>query len=76
MISNESRESLASAHPGPFLLLHDSAPHGSFDTLDGALVAGFGKFGSKPFLARRAGEDAIELFAPALTLGVPLVAHS
>ena len=72
----EHREALASDHPGRFLLIHDSALHGSFDTLDGALAAGFSKFGSKPFLARRAGEDAIELSAPALTLGVPLVAGS
>ena len=72
----EHREALASDHPGRFVLIHDSALHGSFDTLHGALAAGFGKFGSKPFLARRAGEDALELSAPALTLGVPLVAGS
>ncbi len=70
----EHRESLANDHPGRFLLIHDSALHGSFDTLDGALAAGFSKFGSKPFLARRAGEDAMELSAPSLTLRVPLVA--
>ena len=51
----ERREVLASDHPGRFLLIHDSALHGTFDTLDGALVAGFSKFGSKPFLVRRAG---------------------
>ena len=70
----EHRESLASDHPGRFLLIHDGALHGSFDTLDAALAAGFSKFGSTPFLARRAGEDAIELSAPSLTLRVPLVA--
>ncbi len=70
----EHREALASDHPGRFLLIHDSALHGTFDTLDGALAAGFSKFGSKPFLARRAGEGPIELFAPALTIGVALVA--
>ncbi len=70
----EHRESLASAHPGRFLLIHGSALHGSYDTLDAALAAGFSKFGSQPFLAREAGEDAMRLSAPALTIGVPLVA--
>lgn len=70
------RESLASAHPARYLLIHDSALHGSFDTLDLALAEGFRKFGSEPFLARRAGEDALQLSAPALTAGVPLVANS
>ena len=72
----EHRESLASDHPGRFLLIRDSALHGSFDTLDAALEAGFSKFGSTPFLARRAGEDALQLSAPAMTIGVPLVADS
>lgn len=70
----EHRESLASAHPGRFLLIHGRALHGSYDTLDAALAAGFSKFGSQPFLAREAGTDAIEFSAPALMLGVPLVA--
>ena len=72
----EHREALASAHPDRFLLIRDSELHGSFDTLDAALAAGFSKFGSTPFLTRRAGEDAIALSAPALTIGVPLVADS
>ena len=72
----EHREALANDHPGRFLLIHDSALHGSLDTLDPALAAGFSKFGSTPFLARRAGEDAIDISAPALTIGVPLVADS
>lgn len=72
----EHRESLASAHPGRFLLIHGSALHGSYDTSDDALAAGFDKFGSQPFLARLAGEGPLELSAPALTIGVPLVAGS
>lgn len=70
------RESLARDHPGRFLLIHGSELHGSFDTLDAALEAGFDKFGSEPFLARGAGEDALELIVPALTFGVPLVDNS
>ena len=76
VISNESRESLASDHPGRFLLIHDSVLHGNFDTLDGTLVAGFSKFGSKPLLVPRAGEDPIERSAPALMIGMHLVAES
>lgn len=72
----EHRESLASAHPGRFLLIHGSALHGSYDTFDDALAAGFSKFGSQPFLAREAGADAIEFSAPVLMIGVPPVADS
>ena len=76
MISNQTRESLASDHPGRFLLIHDSVLHGNFDTLDGTLVAGFSKFGSKPPLVPRVGEAAIERSAPALMIGMHLVADS
>ena len=76
MISNESRESLASDHPGHFMLIHGSAQHRTFDTLEGALAAGFGRFAPKPFSARRVGEDTIERSAPALMIGVPLAADS
>ena len=76
MISNETRESLASDHPGRFLLIHGSELHRTFDTLEGALAAGFSKLSSKPLLARRACEDAIERSAPALIIGAPSVANS
>lgn len=64
------REVLARDHPGRFLVIHGSELHGSFDTLDAALAAGFKEFGSEPFLARGAGEDALQLVAPALTFGL------
>ena len=76
VISNETRESLASAHPGRFLLIQDCPLHRTFDTLDGTLAAGFSKFGSKPLLVPRAGEDPIERSAPALMIGMHLVAAS
>ena len=72
---DEHRDQFASDYPGRFLLIHGCKLHGSFDTLDAAIAEGFRQFGSNPFLARRAGEGAIEASIPALTIGVPLVVN-
>lgn len=68
---------LAAAHPGGFLLIKGETVHGAFETYDAGVIAGVRKFGSGPFLVRLVSqpEDPEAPSIPALSLGVPLVAH-
>lgn len=69
---DRNRESFAERYPGRYLLIRGESLVGHFDTFEAAVDEGARRFGRGPFLARRVGEDAPTLSAPALTLGLPL----
>lgn len=69
---DRNRERFAERYPGRYLLVRGDALVGHFDTYEAAVDEGARKFGTGPFLARRAGEDAPTLSASALTLALPL----
>lgn len=66
----KNRIELLMKFPNRFLLIYGENVCGDFPTQRHAIAEGVRKFGSKPFLVRRSGDDAPELEAPALTLGI------
>ena len=66
----KNRNELLMKFPNRFLLIHGERVCGDFPTQRHAIAEGVRRFGSKPFLVRRSGDDAPELAAPALTLGI------
>lgn len=64
------RDGLLMKYPNRVLLIHGENVEGDFDTVNAAITEGVRRFGSEPFLVRRAGADAPVLSAPALTLGI------
>ncbi len=67
------REEFESEHKDQYLLIHDTNLVGHFNTIEEAITEGVRKFGTGPFLARRAGESAPTLSNPAMAVGVRLV---
>ena len=65
-----AREELLLKYPNRVLLIHGDSVQGDYETVAEAISEGVRKFGSDPFLVRRAGEDEPVLSAPALTLGM------
>lgn len=62
-------------YPGQFLLIKGEVLHGHYSTLNLAIEEGVTKFGAGPFLVRNTEEtNPMTLSAPALAVGVPLVA--
>ena len=73
----ENQEALAAQHPGKYLLIKDAEVHGAYETYDQGVAAGVRKFAAGPFLVRSVQhpDDAEAPSIPALSIGVPLVAH-
>ena len=73
----ENQEALSAQHPGKYLLIKGAEVHGAFETYDQGVTVGVEKFGSGPFLVRsvQQPQDSEAPSIPALSIGVPLVAH-
>ena len=74
----ESQATLAERHPGKYLLIRGDEVHGAFETYEQGVTAGVRLFGAGPFLVRSVlnPDDSEAPSIPALSIGVPLVAHS
>ena len=74
----ENQEKLAAQYPGKYLLVREGGVHGAFETYEQGVSAGVRMFGAGPFLVRSVlhPEDSKAPRIPALSVGVPLVAHS
>ena len=74
----ENQAELAIQHPGKYLLIKDDEVHGAFETYEQGVSGGAGLFGAGPFLVRSVlrPDDSEAPSIPALSVGVPLVAHS
>lgn len=73
-----NHERLAADYPGKFLLIKGEIVHGAFETYEQGVIAGTRKFGAGPFLVRSVlhPDDPEAPNIPALSVGVPFVAHS
>ena len=69
---------LAAKHPGKFLLIKGEAVHGTFETYEQGVISGAKEFGAGPFLVRSVSHpgDSEAPNIPALSVGVPFIAHS
>ena len=74
----ENQKALAAEYPGKYLLIVGEEVHGAFETYDEGVVAGTRLFGAGPFLIRSVlrPEDAEVPSIPALSVGVPFIAHT
>ena len=74
----ENQAKLAIQHPGKYLLIKGDGVHGAFETYEQGVSAGARLFGAGPFLVRSVlnPDDSEAPSIPALSVGVPLVAHS
>jgi hypothetical protein len=74
----ENQAELAIQHPGKYLLIKEDKVHGAFETYEQGVSGGAGLFGAGPFLVRSVlrPDDSEAPSIPALSVGVPLVAHS
>ena len=74
----ENQAELAAQHPGKYLLIKGDKTHGAFETYEQGVSAGVKLFGAGPFLVRSVlhPEDLEAPSIPALSVGVPLIAHS
>ena len=73
---DEHRDEYVRRYPGRHLLIHGRELLGHFEDRETAVASGYRRFGIGPFLVRQSGEGTIELSAPALSLGIPLVDDS
>ncbi len=64
------RENLLLKYPNRVLLIQGEDVAGTFASEDEAVGEGIRKFGNRPFLVRRSGEDAPVLVATSLELGI------
>lgn len=74
----ENQAELAIQHPGKYLLIKEDKVHGAFETYEQGVSGGARLFGAGPFLVRSVlkPDDSEAPSIPALSVGVPLVAHS
>ncbi|MYH02116.1 MAG: hypothetical protein F4142_05990 [Nitrospira sp. SB0675_bin_23] len=72
------QEELAKQYPGKYLLIKGEIVRGAFETYEEGITEGAKMFGAGPFLVRSVLQpnDADAPSIPALSVGVPLVAHS
>ncbi len=72
------QKTLAERYPGRYLLIRGEEVHGAFETYDEGVTAGVQVFGAGPFLVRSVlkPEDAEAPSIPALSVGVPFIAHT
>lgn len=61
---------LLAKYPNRVLLIHGDHVEGDFDSEEAAITEGVRKFGTGPFLVRRAGEEEPVFSVPALTLSL------
>lgn len=66
------KEELIREHINRHLLIKGSELIGSFATREQAVVEGYRRYGTGPFLVRLTGEDTPVGYVPALALGIPL----
>ena len=73
----EHLEEFSRQNPGKYLLIKGSQLYGAFETYEAGVIAGAKQFGQGPFLVRSVlqPDDAASPSIPALSIGVPLVAH-
>ena len=67
---DEHAEQLLLTYPNRFLLIFGDEVIGDYETRSEAVGEGVRRYGLGPFLVRRTGDKALELTAPALTLGL------
>ena len=67
---DEHAQDLLLTYPNRFLLIHGDTVIGDYASRSEALAEGVRRYGRGPFLVRRTGDKALELTAPALTLGL------
>lgn len=74
----QNQATLAEQHPGKYLLITGEQVHGAFETYEQGVSAGVQQFGAGPFLVRSVLEpdDPEAPNIPALSVGVPFVAHT
>ncbi len=74
----QNQAMLAERHPGRYLLIEGERVHGAFETYEQGVSAGVRQFGAGPFLVRSVLEpdDPEAPNIPALSVGVPFVAHT
>ena len=65
------------AEPGKYLLIKGATVHGAFETYEQGVIEGAKLFGASHFLVRSVlqPDDVEAPSIPALSVGVPLVAH-
>jgi hypothetical protein len=68
---------LAEQYPGKYLLIKGDTVHGAFETYEQGVIEGAKLFGASHFLVRSVlqPDDVEAPSIPALSVGVPLVAH-
>ena len=67
---DEHAEELLLTYPNRFLLISRDEVIGDYESRSEAVAEGVRRYGQGPFLVRRTGDKALELTAPALTLGL------
>ena len=74
----ENQAELANQHPGKYLIIKGDKVCGAFETYEQGVSSGARLFGAGPFLVRSVltPDDSMAPSIPALSVGVPLVAHS
>ncbi len=73
---DKNREKFTTQYHGHHLLVCAEEVYGDFETREAAVLRGVELFGAGPFLVWSPLETEIRLSAPALAIGVPLVADS
>ena len=68
---------LAEQYPGKYLLIKGATVHGAFETYEQGVIESAKLFGASHFLVRSVlqPDDVEAPSIPALSVGVPLVAH-
>ena len=68
---------LAEQYPGKYLLIKGDTVHGAFETYEQGVIEGAKLFGASHFLVRSVlqPDDVEAPSIPALSVGVPLIAH-
>lgn len=74
----QNQAALAEQHPGKYLLIKGEQVYGAFETYEQGVSVGVQQFGTGPFLVRSVLEpqDPEAPSIPALSVGVPFIAHS
>ena len=74
----ENQKELADQFPGKYLLIKGEKVVGGFETYEQGISEGVKIFGAGPFLVRSVlkPDDAESPSIPALSVGVPFVAHT
>lgn len=68
----EHRERLLHEYGEQVLVIRDGKVHGSYQTFDEAVRAGYARFGAGPFLAMAATEEDEDILPPASMMAIGL----